>query len=118
MGPSRWSVWTSRLAGAHDDREVGRALEQIAGEIRETGIARDWSLVGVTVRRRKLTGRLGGIVQRSGKNVVLVSDQVSSPQVRFVTAHEVGHLLLTSALAVVKDEEKLCDAFALRVTRR
>lgn len=117
MDPSRWSVWARALAGARDDREVRCALENIASEIRDTGVATDWSRVGVAVRRRKLTGRLGGIVQRSGKSVVLLSDRVSNPEAGFITAHEVGHLLLTSALGVVKDEEELCDAFAKQVTR-
>jgi hypothetical protein len=114
MSEEPWARWGGLVACASGRAELAAALDTIAAEMRAEEGPR-WNVLGVQVRRRRLSGRLGGIVHRSGHRVVLVEERLGPDEASFVAAHEVAHMVLSYSQAVIYDEETLCDAFAEKV---
>lgn len=104
-----WDRWGQLVATAPTDGDLSAVLRLIAAEVRG---AKGLQELGVEVQRHPMVGRLGGIVHRSGRRIVLVDETLDGPAELFVTAHELAHLVLSYVRRTIQDEEELCDQFA------
>jgi hypothetical protein len=120
MDTGSWTRWEVLVQSAPNEAAVSSALTLIASDIRSSGHPIDWNAIGVRIRHKALTGRLGGIVHRADRRIVLVQESLPDIVAEFVIAHEVGHLMLSFSRSSLPNEEDQCDAFAHQVcaTRR
>lgn len=125
-GPEIWDHSGHCLCRAANLPSLVEALAHAAAQLAPffrfgTGGLRD---LGVHVVDLPLKGRRGAIVDRWGKQIVLVNDRESSVARNHIMAHEAAHLLLGRVqreghldLSVLA-EERLCEYFVQSLNQR